>query len=31
MRAEETRRLLRFGALLVSLYIFLRDWRSREG
>jgi hypothetical protein len=30
MRAEQTRWWLRFGAVLVSLYILLRDRRSRE-
>jgi hypothetical protein len=29
MKAEDTRRLLHLGALLTSLYILLRDWRSR--
>ena len=29
VKAEDTRRLLHLGALLTSLYILVRDWRSR--
>jgi hypothetical protein len=29
VKAEDTRKLLHLGAILTSLYILLRDWRSR--
>jgi hypothetical protein len=30
MRAEDTQRMLRLSAVLVSLYILIRDWRGRS-